>query len=47
MAIWEESILEIAFQDHARLHEKVDCRVTIDDQSIVVSYEHAGHAVVY
>ena len=47
MTIWEKSILEIAFQDKARPHDKVECQVSIDDQSIVVSYEHDGHAVVY
>jgi len=47
MAIWEKSIMEIAFQDRARPHETLGCHVAIDDQSIVVSYEREGHAVVY
>ena len=47
MTIWEKSILEIAFQDQTRTHEKVECRVAIDDQSIVVSFELDGRAVVY
>jgi len=47
MAIWEKSIMEIAFQDRAYPHEFLGCRVAIDDQSIIVSYERQGRAVVY
>lgn len=47
MTIWEHAIMEIAFQDRSRPHGTVECRVAIDDQSIVVSYDHEGHPVVY
>lgn len=47
MTIWEKSIMEMAFQDQDRPHEKVECNVSINDQSIVVSYERDGHSVVY
>lgn len=39
--------MEIAFQDQARPHEKMECRVSIDDQSIDVSFEHKGSPLVY
>ena len=47
MTVWENSILEIAFQDPTRPHETVECRVSIDDQSIVVAYEHDSTTMVY